>query len=61
MKYRYLIVSCYGDEPVGTNDADVAAKYMPLEDYYVIDAQTGEQLYIDDNDMQVSADLKEVK
>lgn len=60
MKYRYLVVCVYGDEPQGTNDFESVKAFMTIDEYYVIDAETGEQLYYDANEMQITAAIKEI-
>lgn len=39
MKFKYIIVCCWGDVPLGTNSTEVAMSYTTTEDHYVINTE----------------------
>ena len=39
MKFKYLITSCCGDLPIGTNSLTIAMQYTATEEHYVIDTE----------------------
>ena len=39
MKFKYIVVCCWGDLPFGTNSRKVAMSYTTTEDHYVIDTE----------------------
>ena len=56
MKFRYLVTSCCGDLPFGTNSRTIAMQYTTTEEHYVIDTEENSVIY---NDID-SEDLAEV-
>ena len=56
MKFRYLVTSCCGDLPFGTNSEVIAMQYTTTEEHYVIDTKENTIIFSDID----SADLQEV-
>lgn len=45
MKYRYLIFSISEGQHIGTDSEEVALEYARSEDYFVVDAERGENVW----------------
>lgn len=45
MKFRYLVTSCCGDLPFGTNSEEIALQYTTTEEHYVIDTENNTVIY----------------
>lgn len=57
MKFRYYITDLFEGEVRGTNDKEVAEQFAPCDDYFVVDALTGEWITGDGD----RTDVKEMK
>ena len=54
-KFKYIICDMYGDPPVGTNNLQIALDHAATEDYWVINTETQEYLYGEDEDEAIKA------
>ena len=57
MKYQYYITDTMDGAVRGTNDHQTAKIYAESEDYFVVDATTGEWLHADGTRMPVEPSM----
>jgi hypothetical protein len=49
MKFRFYITDTFNGSVVGTDDKEQAQNYAQVEEYFVVDTETGTWLMIDNN------------
>lgn len=58
MKFRYIIVSDWGEHPLGTDSLEVALDYARTQEWRVIDTATNEHMIVDDGGQWLRTDIK---